>query len=697
MRYMKKKHTLKRNYIDHEQQKYVAGDIVKQNAYEKILSIGYEFETSSLAKLTGISEGGKLAKLLNTDTARKDIEMLDDPRKLVEESEEDKISYEKRKREELNIDMFKETGEKYDKNEATFLLTNDISESKFVKKISKICETEILSIRAKQVGKAIKKANLYSHKDQIMKAIQEGPYGKVTDELKILFETERFANDKYKPRIKHFYELLKGIYAQNDNLYTYTRTDDFDRTTDSGKYNINFEFWNDIECGTFADVEWVITYYKPTISKNIILDTYINAIRNIARHLNEYTGKMRGYIELSTGQRQKDTHTKITSPTTRSLFYRPDKGIEQNYYLQTHVLDEKEKRETELSLDDCCITSQMTFSTLIHNVFPIMKHLINDNINNIPEFQEVFHKRIMVLQKLEDCIKKLIIEYNKNNPDYKIEADGDSKEKKELVSAVKNYIGLIFFKLYQYINDYLQQDTNKRTYLKDKLYFNSRHKNYALYKGLKSTIHELFEEKGITEKQVISLIQTLIINEEILLNYMLDDIEYVEPGAFSINTHIERDDDEYGDPTVSLLSYFQFFEEPRNADDNMTEDNEIILYDWLEYDGVDIYSTQSDIQTHEGKRNKILIEFRGFQRSLTPYMLNMADKELKEDMLNGICNRIAKKEKSIINGASVKGLKKLIALYDDNDKYPIKGLKKTNRSKKSKKKSSLTRKSSRSR
>jgi hypothetical protein len=673
----KNRNSRRKNGRRQRMRKYIAGDIIKQNAYEKILSIGYEFETSSLAKLTGISEGGKMVKLLNTDTARKDIEVLDDPSKLEKESEEDKIRYEKRRIEELYIDMYKENGEKYHKEEASFLSTNDISKSKFFKKISKVCETEILTVRVNQVGKAIKKSNLYSHKDQIMKAIQEGPYGKVSEELEKLFKTQRFANDKYKPRISQFFELLKEIYAQNDNLYTYTRTDNYDKSSDLGKYNINFEFWNDIECGTFADVEWVVTYYKPTISKNVILDTYINAIRNIARHLDEYTGKMRGYIELSTGERSRDTHTKITAPTTRSLFYRPDKGIEQIYYLQTHVLDEKGKRETELSLDDCCITSQMTFSTLIHHVFPIMKHLLNDSINNISEFQEVFNQRITALQKLEDCIKKLIMSYNNNNPDYKIEAGDENVEKKELVSAIKNYIGLIFFKLYQYINDYLQDDPQTRTYLKDKLYFNCRHKNYALYKGLKSSIHELFKEKGITEKQVVSLIQTLIVNEEILLNYMLNDIEYVESGAFSINTHIERNDDDYGDPTISLLSYFQFFEEPRNADDNVTENDEILLYDWLEYDGVDIFSAQSDIQFHEGKKNKVLIEFRGFQRTLTPYMFNMADNELKEDMTNGVCNRIAKKPNSFMNGASVKGLKKLISLYDDNDTYPIKGVKKT--------------------
>ena len=48
-----------------------------------------------------------------------------------------------------------------------------------------------------------------------------------------------------------------------NELYT------FDSYCD-GKYKINFENWGKQDCGTFADVEWIVTYYKPKISNNII-------------------------------------------------------------------------------------------------------------------------------------------------------------------------------------------------------------------------------------------------------------------------------------------------------------------------------------------------------------------------------------------------------------------------------------------
>jgi hypothetical protein len=51
------------------------GDIHAKSVFEKILSIGYEMETTDLTKLTLTSDG----IFLNTDTARKDIAKINDP------------------------------------------------------------------------------------------------------------------------------------------------------------------------------------------------------------------------------------------------------------------------------------------------------------------------------------------------------------------------------------------------------------------------------------------------------------------------------------------------------------------------------------------------------------------------------------------------------------------------------------------
>ena len=40
-------------------------------------------------------------------------------------------------------------------------------------------------------------------------------------------------------------------------------------------------------CSSFTDVEWIVTYYKPEKSKNIILDTFFNSIGLLKDHLSK--------------------------------------------------------------------------------------------------------------------------------------------------------------------------------------------------------------------------------------------------------------------------------------------------------------------------------------------------------------------------------------------------------------------------
>ena len=57
--------------------KIYGGDIDKHNVFRKILSIGYELETQSLAKFTLITtDNEKEYILLNTDTNSKDYEKM---------------------------------------------------------------------------------------------------------------------------------------------------------------------------------------------------------------------------------------------------------------------------------------------------------------------------------------------------------------------------------------------------------------------------------------------------------------------------------------------------------------------------------------------------------------------------------------------------------------------------------------------
>jgi hypothetical protein len=279
-------------------------------------------------------------------------------------------------------------------------------------------------------------------------------------------------------------------------------------------------------------------------------------------------------------------------------------------------------------------------------------------------------------------MNELVDKYNESNAPYKLLANDSDKErrryKNKLITGIKNYLGLILLKLYVYINDYLPKDPSIRTYLKDSLYFNSRHRNYALYIAAKELIQELFEDENLSNDTIAEIIQHLVVDKEILNEYLLDR-GTIQSEAYSIDKVVEPDNhiigEEYGDPTVSMLSYFQFFENPAREDNILDDDGELVdedaegeennnkfnYRDWLEYKKVDIYSSQMDIQEYNGRRNRILIEFRGFSSMLVPYKLNMANGD----------NTI------IVN--TIGSFKRLIELYNDDAAYPKKGIMKTKR------------------
>lgn len=643
----KKKQT-KAKHCTGDNTKYWAGDITKRNIFEKILSIGYEIETSSLAKLTLFSDGTNKT-LINTDTARKDLEKFQQTGNIEFEDEEEEESYAIRQLEEIEIPAYDENGE-LDKN-VSFMITNDIADTAFVKRLSAICETAIVKMNKNQLKKAIKQAKLNKYKTQIMETINTSEEGKITANLEKLFNTELFKSEQHT-KTDRLFELIEALFEKNNDQYKYKRTDQ------EGEYDIHFVFWNNINCGVFADVEWVITYYEPKQSKNVILDTFINALRNLIRHLDEYTVKQHGYVAFES----KDGEQKIGNPEDRILFQKPGSNT---HYLQSHYT---KRIRDELELDDVCTTSQMTFSVEIHNAFAVMKQMINDSLHLIPNTHAIFQERLEFLQKIEVCTKKLIEEYNKTAPTYKILV---TESNKDTVAGIKNYLGLILFKLSIYINNFSKQGSDKKKYFKDTLYFNSRHINYVLYIGLKECFHELFTDDfvGVSKKEqnttIVSIIQTLVVNEEVLTEYLLDDENNVNKNAFKRTNVLEKNTKDYGDPIKSLQSYFQFFEEPTDTDDNIAaDDSGIICYDWLEYSGVDIYSSKMDIQLHNGKKNKILIEFRAFQRMVMPYMLSIADQDLKTNMTHGTCNVLANKYSEDIQVTSIYNLRRMVELYD---------------------------------
>jgi len=592
----------------------LGGDIHSRKVFENILSIGYELETSSLSKLTLISQTTENREpiLLNTDTARKDLEKFQEVKEDEEDDDENLIL---RQEEMVEMDAYDKNGKK-DKN-VSFLITNDIVESPFVRFLNKNCE-------------AIEEENLVEKEDD-----------ENTNQEKIEFKN-----------------TLYSFLDENDK-----------------KYQFQFIFHGEnIPCGLFSDVEWIFTYYKPNKSSNIIIDTFTNAIYNILQHIYDLK-PIRGKILINNCNNEKieggnfsnkeksikKCHIVANKPKIRNLYHKPGTNL---YYLQTHLYEKKSGES--FGMKDVCITPQMTFSAHISNIIPIMKQMIHDSIKSIPTASSVLERQSELLNNIDYVINLLLTKYNEKEKDSGFIFISSSK--KEEYKSIKSYLFLIFYKLYLFYNVY-NNNTNVK-YFKDSLFFNSRHSNYILYEALKKSIYHYFKEKwngteSEIQDKIIKIIQTLCVESTILEEHFITDSKKKRKNVFNLKNKLDKNSVSYGNPGKSLISYFEFFEDPIDNDTNIDIDNNIIYRDYLEYKRIDAYSAKMDL-----KLDIILIEYRGFTRTLSSYIYSVLDPLSKEKMTDGICNEMTKNYQADVRGISLLSLSDFYKKYNKMNRNP---------------------------
>ena len=459
-----------------------------------------------------------------------------------------------------------------------------------------------------------------------------------------------------------------------DSLYKYRCS------KEQKTYDIRFKFKEVTkrECSNFTNVEWVVTYYKPQQSNNIILDTFLNMIKNILNHIESFEPIPGQFIYTN-------PKTKEEAEVPGSLLYKS--VLEENstlYYLQT---DQVESDHTN-SIDNVCSKIQMTFSAKAEDIINIILKITTDYTGYsriIPEAFSKLEEYKNTIIKMQQCVDRLYdnLYYNILAPEEK----NKLRNKKIQIKQLKTYMFLILFKLnrfyyFMFYND-LVKTAKKRTYayLKDLLFFNSRHTNYVLYTEIKEKIKEIFELQAQAEARAeagadantkaIKIIKDLFLQPDILSEYLIEEEfkteEYKDlidiTTIFSKDTVLDKQNDIYGDPTFSLNSYFDFFEDPANNEKNKKHDGITIkYYDWLEYDGHDIFSANMDL-----KDNIVLLECRFFQKLLTSYFYHIGGETLKEQMTNGVCNRlIGKMNTPNINGMSIANFKEIIKIPESN-------------------------------
>lgn len=583
----------------------LGGSINKNDAFKKIISIGYELETASLAKFTKVTENteGPLDDVLvNSDTSGPNLEEV-----IYYSVEQDGDELFNRKDELIKIDAY------------TTASLNQRTNSKSPKNIKG-------PNSQKNKNKKVPDKNVNF---MIANDITSSPFSKHLNRLCLEGEEEEEDNEKLKENKNKLYtiELDGGV-----------------------SYNLNFETLVPKECGLFADVEWIFTYYKPKRGDNLILDTFYNLSKNLILHLDSLQLQpCKLIIHLNEDDMDKDT-VLVRKPEQRSLFHLPDTTL---YYLQTQFVDEL------LITDDICVTPQMTFSVQIMDIMEVCKEIVafkGLETEHLHKFKNVAHHQLESLEKIEKCIDKLFIEYNKKNPDEAF-AEGN-----ELVQTMKSYLFLILYKIFIFLNMYLKyrkEKPNMKFYLKDLLYFNSRHSNYDLYVELRKCISEYFSNRFGNET-VHHIICKLVVQERILEQYFLKDAKSIRKKAFSPDKKYELDptNHNYGNPEYSLLSYFQFFERPKTDKDNYDSGDDI-MHDWFRYKNFDVFSTQMDI-----KKNIVLVEVRTFQRLLSSYLISLNDEVLLKTMTTGACNRIMGNNSPTISKFSIATLRRLVELYE---------------------------------
>jgi len=418
----------------------------------------------------------------------------------------------------------------------------------------------------------------------------------------------------------------------------------FRDTTTNQDYKIEFLFQSDRECYEHSNVEWIFTYYKPRRRINVVVNTFVNMIQNLIRHVKDLTPIKGNFIFKYKDADDKAQELIIDKPTERTLYHKPETNL---YYLLNQAVDK------QFTIDDVCIKIQMTFGAKPEHIFTILETLFNNKKASIPTLSEKLKNRLDNIRRIKKCVDMLFDEYNKKITEHKLVA---SRRSDPSVDILKNLLFLILYKIDRYYY-YKSSGKDGNKYFKDVLAVNCRHINALLYDELKTRLKKIL---SIDDTTAISVIKAIILQPK-PMNLMVGTMkEQLRKGVFLSSNTLDKKNNHYGDPMYSLCSYFDFFEDPINNTLASVSESSIVepaIYDWLVYKNIDVFSSRQDI-----KDGVLLIECRNFQEMISMYAYSIADNELKEQMKKGACNIITKKYSEDVPALTIANFKKIIEI-----------------------------------
>jgi len=586
---------------------FSGGSLISDKTFKKILSIGYEFETHDIAKLSlhnnkkTLINSNLTLRILQDKKDKKSVKTIDDNYLLVRIP----IGQEKS----TNIDEEKNVDADMDDEEREFM--EAFKEEIELEKLEKHENDSYLEY----FNENRKKDNKETIKFQITNDVGDGDFGYMLN------------------------DYCKKLSIPKNDMFSF-------KTKNGKMLDIKFaeELTND--CKTFSGVEYVVTYYNPKKDNpNVIIDTFVDACSRIIDHLGDLK-KTNG--ELMIVDNEKTKYKTIGNiENERCIYHKPKTNL---FYIDTYDNKNTIKLKT---IGDVDFVPQMTFRCKAIDLLDIVKEILKTSDKNIKSGSSVILSNTLDLEEIElidSIVDNLFISYNKTS-EKKISLD--TIEWRNL----KAYLFLIYYKLFYYIQNSSEithkkdiedtenknkedEDDDDENYLKDFIGFSSRHSNYDLYNKSKELLEKYYGIKDVETIHKI-LCQPEVIStmyeKNIYDSYENGEFNYVDPHK----TELEETSKNYGNPMYSFSSYFKHFEKPPSKHDN----------DWLIESKIDAYST-----TFALTGDDIMVENRSFRYSLGLFLRNMVDKKLSKDTIS------VREMHKIVNALYGQKLKKMINL-----------------------------------
>ena len=376
-----------------------------------------------------------------------------------------------------------------------------------------------------------------------------------------------------------------------------------------------------VNFSSFTDTEYIATYYKPDKNVDIIKKYFIKSIKELSEHLNKLITINDSKIYI------KDDNNIIQIQNLLNQSYvLPNTNL---IYLNSSLYDIKNYNIKE----DLKVVIQCTFSCNVIYCYRIMIQLLS--ITNIDNFEQQLINYSTTNKNAQELLNKInnITKYldydeyvitktinitnllinNYNNKFKKYLLDTSNIETKK----IKSYLFLILYKLFIYLNSYLDNINTPGNMLKKHLSFAVRHNNYVLFLEIKKIINNIFFQNND------NINSSTILNE--LLDYTIllklyNTTRVKNENARLLLTLKNNQNDlnfknkYYGNPIFSIKNYFNYFDS--NNDD------------WLVVNNIDEKSTKFDLIN-----DVVIIEFRDFPIYSYLKIFSMGNNNVKNEIL----------------------------------------------------------------